>query len=102
MTWTYRQAWHTPDPFVGARYPIGAMVYGPDGETYWIEAGLQWWPPVSDAVRRRLSSAARKAMLDPVKPDHFGPTVSFGDLCEIPAGIDDPIDWVTWMYRVAP
>jgi len=100
MTASYRLIQFAPDPFTGARYPLGAVVSHGRGEVSVAKAARV--PGAGCLGNRSLAIAAQRlhARLDSIEspdalPAVFGPYVSLSKPRPIPAGVGDPTSWLT-------
>lgn len=103
MIATYRLIHFTPDPFTGARFPLGAVVV--DGAGAVRVAKVEHLPlaclgdrSLAVAVRRlhgRLDSISAANQL----PSVFGPTTTLAEPAPVPSGVADPHAWVEAMLN---
>lgn len=99
MSATYRLIQFEPDPFTGARFPLGAVVAEPGGAVR--VAKVERFPSASCLGDRALAVVVQRlhARLDSVAsaealPAAFGPYASLTEPREVPAGVADALQWV--------
>lgn len=99
MTASYRLIHFTPDPFTGARFPLGAVVA--DGAGGVRVAKVERLPSAACLGDRGLAIAVQRlhARLDGVRsaealPAVFGPYATLAESTEVPAGVPDALAWV--------
>jgi hypothetical protein len=102
MTSSYRLIHFTPDPFTGARFPLGALVAAGDGAVQ--VAKVAQLPSAACLGDRNLAVSVQRlhARLDAVHsidtlPAVFGPYTTLSERREVPAGVSDPLAWVQHM-----
>jgi len=94
---TFRIVHFVPDPFLGGRVPIAAIVQS-DGRLTVVRV-----PHLGPACLGRASAvAAVRLALDDLErlpsfehlPSSMGPQVVLGEIREVPLHVDDPVGWV--------
>lgn len=98
MSASYRLVHFTPDPFTGARLPLGAVVVARNGD---VRVAKVNHLPLACLGDRALQIAAQRlhARLDgigsaEVLPPAFGPHATLGEVVAVPDGVPDPLGWV--------
>lgn len=102
MSATYRLVHFAPDPFTGARFPLGAVVTDADGGVHVAQATHL---PSADCLGSRdLAVAVQRlharlwTVDDPHRlPPAFGPYATLDEPRDIPASVRDPVAWVESM-----
>lgn len=100
MLATYRLIQFTPDPFTGARFPLGAVVRQGDAVRV---ATVERLPSAACLGGRSLALVVQRlhARLDSLEadalPSSFGPYASLSEPREVPAGVPDALAWVQSM-----
>lgn len=99
----FRIVYFTPDPFRGDRFAVGAMVRDGRGMRFRRAAQI----PGPECLGSRQSWATLQMVLDNVgaldsleeiAPGYASQLVSFSPPKEIPAGVEDPDDWVERVF----
>ncbi len=106
MTASYRLVQFSPDPFTGARAPIGAVVVDRAGAVRVARAarpgvGLSPDPGVQRVVQRlhaRLDAITSPDALPPA----FGPYVTLDAPVTVPEAVLDPVAWVHSLLNPKP
>lgn len=105
MTARYRLVHLTPDPFSGARLPLGAVVVGRNGE---VQIAKVAHLPLACLGNRGLQLAVQRlhARLDTIRsdaslPPAFGPYATLSDAVVIPDAVADPLRWVDELLNPA-
>lgn len=105
MSASYRLVLFAPDPFTGARFPLGAVVVGRKGEVRVAKANHL---PLACLGDRGLQIAVQRlhARLDGIGsaealPPAFGPYATLGELVVVPDGVPDPLGWVDALLNPA-
>jgi hypothetical protein len=95
----YRLIHFVPDPFLGGRVPVAAVVQGADGLRVMEAPRL---PGVMCLGRKSAVVTIRHVLEDLTRVESFdrlpgsvGPQVVLGDAHSIPPGTDDPVAWLT-------
>jgi len=102
---SYRLVHFTPDPFTGARMPLGAVVVGRDGAVHvakvnhlplacFGDRGLQ---VAVQRLHARLDGIGNAESLPPV----FGPYAALGEAVLVPDSVTDPLAWVDALLNPA-
>lgn len=98
MSAIYRLVHFTPDPFTGARLPLGAVVVGRDGAVRVAKVDSL---PLACLGERGLQIAVQRlhARLDTIGsaetlPTAFGPYATLSEAVVIPEAVADPLGWV--------
>ncbi len=99
MTARYRLVHYIPDPFTGARMPLGAVVQGVDGAVRVVRVEHLPLGCIPDRTEQ-LALLQISAMLDSIdQPDRlprsFGPDTTLSAAQAVPAGVADPLSWVS-------
>lgn len=105
MTASYRLVHFTPDPFTGARWPLGALVVDRTGAVRIAKVNQLPLASFGDramqlAVQRlqgRLDGVRRADALPPV----FGPYATLSEAVAVPDAVDDPMGWVDALLNPA-
>lgn len=106
MTTTYRLVHFTPDPFIGARFPLGAIVVDASGVVR--VAKVRTLPSACPGDRRLVVAVQRvQARLEALTtadelPAVFGPYTTLAEACAVPARVTDPLNWVEAMLNPPP
>lgn len=102
MSASYRLIHFSPDPFTGARFPLGAVVADAQGEVR--VARVERLPSADCLGDRRLAVAVQRlhARLGAVTtvealPAVFGPYATLAEPQEVPKGVPDALAWVQGM-----
>jgi hypothetical protein len=102
---SYRLVHFTPDPFTGARLPLGAVVVDRSGE---VRVAKVNHLPLACLGDRGLQIAVQRlhARLDgignaEVLPPAFGPYATLGEAVIVPDGVPDPLGWVDALLNPA-
>lgn len=103
MTATYRLVHYSPDPFTGARVPLGAVVVGHDGKVRVARAEHLPLACIGDRVHQ-LALLHMSERLDTIRqpdqlPRSFGPYTTLGGPQPVPEGVADPLGWVASMLN---
>lgn len=105
MRASYRLVHFTPDPFTGARLPLGAVVVGRDGEVRVAKVNDL---PLACLGQRGVQIAVQRlhARLDGIRtaealPPAFGPYATLGETVVVPDGVPDPLGWVDALLNPA-
>ncbi len=100
MSASYRIIHFVPDPFSGARVPVGALVdYGPGRSVRFAPAGHLPGPGCVGgrrmySVMSMVSEMLGKHPVDQGVPPSISPMASIGPTQPVPAGVSDPLLWV--------
>jgi hypothetical protein len=98
MTQGYHLIQFIPDPLVETRITIGALVH--DGAQWRFAAAPAGEGVLPVATSREATSLFRTLVADlqtleaPALPMSLGPHVAMHQRLAIPAGVDEPVDWV--------
>lgn len=105
MIASYRLVHFTPDPFTGARMPLGAVVVGRNGQ---VRVAKVHHLPLACLGDRGLQLAVQRlhARLDGIGsvealPPAFGPYASLGEVVMVPDAVLDPFGWVEALLNPA-
>lgn len=95
---TFRIVHFVPDPFLGGRVPIAALVQS-DGRLTVVR--VPHLPGPACLGRESAAAAMRLALEDLERlrsfehlPASMGPQVVLGEVREVPLHVDDPVGWV--------
>lgn len=94
MITRYRIIWLVPDPYVGARLPLGALVER-DGRVSFVRASqrdLSAVPHDAQALARLVSDELDEADEFDTLPASVGPQVLAGEPVAVPLSVPD--DWL--------
>jgi hypothetical protein len=105
VTATYRLIHLTPDPFTGSRVALGAVVVDERGAVRVARVGHLPGACLGDRSVQVLAARIH-ARLDTIGqadrlPMAFGPYVSLASRAAVPAGVADPVAWVTELLNPA-
>lgn len=104
MTASYRVVHFTPDPFVEARFPLGAVVQDAEGRVQVVQAkrlpsadclGDAQLAYLAERLRGHLDSITSIDALPPI----FGPYTELGRRYELPVEVRDPVLWVRGLFQ---
>jgi hypothetical protein len=88
---TFRVVYYVPDPIIGARIPLGALVTV-DGRTEVVRASL----PGVDYLGQQGHAAASRLRSRLLIAE--SPYLVTGDARAIPDGVVDPVAWVAALF----
>lgn len=95
----YRIVFFEPDPFTGARWPLGAVVDHGDGRVSAVQAGhvpgaCCIGSSCEAVLARRLHARVGTITDFDQLPTPFGPYSYLGEARQLPPGVTDPLGWV--------
>jgi hypothetical protein len=98
VTATYRLVHFSPDPFTGARFPLGAIVVA-DGAVHVAKSSFApsaecLGDPRLAVVVQRLQARLDTVVSGDALPDAFGPYTTLAAPSPIPEAAADPLAWV--------